>query len=83
MTAINKPFTITDLLRFTHYYAHNRMKQYIFILVKLGYIVLSGLSKRQHPTYIISEKGIEVIKELNESYERELYLFCSTHNIEL
>lgn len=83
MKAINKPFTITDILRFTHYYSHNRIKQYLFILRQMEFIIESGVSKRKQPTFIISDKGIQVIQELNNSYEKELYLFCDKYNVVL
>jgi len=83
MKAINKPFTITDLLRFTHYYSHNRMKAYIKVLMDLGYIVESGRYWKKNITYIISESGVNVICDMNRSYEIEIMKFCNEYNIEL
>ena len=80
--AIGKPFTITHLLRFVYYYNHNKVKRYIDVLIDKGYIDKSD-SFRGHEYYNISSKGIEVITELNKSYEEQLYLFCSKYNIVL
>lgn len=78
----NKPFTRIQLRKFANYYNANKIDSYISVLIMKGYLLLvSGKDTRQY--YTISETGLQVIKELNESYEKELYLFCSTHGIEL
>ena len=78
----NKPFTIYSLLKFVTYYDNVRIGKFIKVLVCNGFITLAG-EIRKHQVYCISEKGIKVLKELNESYNKELVLFCSKYNIEL
>jgi len=78
----NKPFTRRQLRSFASYYNANKINTYITVLIVKGFIVKS-YDKATREYYTISEIGLQVIKELNESYERELYLFCSDHSIEL
>lgn len=33
--------------------------------------------------YCISEQGLQVITELNESYKEQIYVFCNKYSIEL
>ena len=50
--------------------------------MKRDFIIESGIIKGRI-VYSISLAGLQVIKELNESYDKELVLFCSKYNIEL
>jgi hypothetical protein len=77
-----KPFTRYSLLKFVTYYNNVRLGKYITVLMKLGFISLAG-EYRKHEVFEISQNGISVIRELNDSYNRELVLFCSKYNIEL
>ena len=78
----NKPFTQYALLKFVTYYDNIRIGKYIKVLICNGYIIQSGIIKG-HNVYSISLAGLQVIKELNESYNKELVLFCSKYGIEL
>jgi len=46
------------------------------------FIIESG-KFRKHQLYSISPQGIEVIEELNNSYEIELLKFCDLYGISL
>ena len=80
--ANKKDFTIKTLQLFTSYYNSIKIKSYITVLITHGYISDSGIIKGRI-VYSISLRGLQVIKELNESYNKELVLFCSRYNIEL
>ena len=75
-------FTRRKLLDFVSYYDNVRLGKYITVLISHGYIIESGM-KATRQLYRLSEKGLIVIKELNESYELELYKFCSLYGISL
>lgn len=79
---LNKAFTRYALLKFVSYYDYSRTGKYITVLLTYGYLIESGLYKL-HKLYCISDKGLQVIQELNESYNKELVKFCSLYNIEL
>lgn len=78
----NKGFTMYKLRSFVGYYNANRIRQYITVLIDNKFITQSG-SYKSRLLYIISSKGIEVMKELNDSYNNSLYSFCSKYSIEL
>ena len=78
----NKPFTERSLLMFATYYNNVKIGRYIKVLICHNYIIESGLI-RGYKVFNISLAGLQVIKELNESYNKELVLFCSKYNIEL
>jgi hypothetical protein len=80
--AVNKPFTTTNLLRFAQFFNDKRMKYYVNILMTKGYIIESA-SKNCYTYYIVSPSGNCLMKELEESYNKELVLFCSKYSIEL
>jgi hypothetical protein len=80
--AEDKPFTIHNLYKFVPFFNYTRVKYYIKTLIDKSYLVLSD-SYNSYVRYSISLAGLQVIKELNESYDKELVLFCSKYNIEL
>lgn len=82
MQAVNKPFTITNLLKFIPFFNHNRMKYYINVLISKGYLI-ETTSKNKYIHYTISSLVLPVMGEIEESYNKELVLFCSKYNIEL
>jgi len=77
-----KPFTRYQLLMFVRYYDMVRLGKYITVLMSKGFISQAGLRKGRQ-VYCISERGLEVIADLNKSYQDQLYLFCNKYNIEL
>jgi hypothetical protein len=80
--ANKKDFTIKTLQLFTSYYNSIKIKSYITVLISHNFIIESGMYKG-HQLYCISSIGLQVIQELNDSYNKELVLFCSKYNIEL
>ena len=78
----NKPFTFNSLRTFVSYYNFHQITSYINKLIRLNYLVLSDSSDK-YIRYSISLAGLQVIKELNDSYNKELVLFCTKYGIEL
>lgn len=78
----NKPFTKKQLLKFLTYYNSNKIKYYIGVLVNKGFVELNSISKNIE-YYSITQAGISVINDLNDSYQIELSKFCQKYNIEL
>lgn len=81
-SCIKKGFTRYSLLKFVCYYNNVRLGKYISVLLCNGFICESGMY-RGHQLYCISSKGIEVIEELNKSYEVEFNKFVEQYNISL
>jgi hypothetical protein len=75
-------FTLRALQDHASYYNKAKIDSYIKVLTDKGYIIPSCMIKTRQQ-YSISEKGLQVIKELNDSYENEIALFCSLYNIVL
>lgn len=80
----NKPFTRCQLRSFANYYNSKKIDSYISVLLKRKFIELISSSKTGKVLYYsISLVGIQVINDLNNSYEIELSKFCQTYNISL
>jgi hypothetical protein len=80
----NKPFTRLQLRNFLSYYNNNKVNYYISVLIDKKYIELVNSSKTGKVLYYsISLAGIQVINDLNSSYELELSKFCQQYNINL
>ncbi len=79
---INKPFTENKIYSFVTYYNKPKLKAYIKRLIELKFIVCSG-DYNTHLLYCISEQGMKVIEDLNNSYEVELLKFCNQYSISL
>lgn len=75
-------FTMRKLIDFCSYYDNNRMKKYFCVLMFNKYVIENGMYKG-HQMYSISSLGIQVIRELNDSYNKELSIFISKYNISL
>ena len=78
----NKGFTRFNLQTFVTYYNHVKIRYYVNLLIDKGYIIESGLYRKK-PLYNITLAGVQVIEEMNKSYEDQLYIFCNKYNIEL
>lgn len=78
----SKGFTLRNLRIFAPYYSPYKIKSYIKVLVDRSFITQSGVYN-SHQLYCVSPIGLTVISELNDSYNKELVLFCSKYNIEL
>ena len=77
-----KPYTRRQLRDFVSYYNHKYIEKYISVLMIRNMITLAGM-KGTRQLYCISEQGLQVITELNESYKEQIYVFCSKYGIEL
>jgi hypothetical protein len=78
----NKGFTLRNLQRYASYYNSEKIKYYVQLLVREKYIVESGMYNSR-VLYSLSEAGLSVMKEWQESYDYQLVLFCSKYGIEL
>jgi len=76
----NKPFTQRQLRTFTGYFNYHQLDSYITVLINKGYLIPSE-SNNTRCYYKLSETGLQVIKELNESYDSVLYQFCNDYSI--
>lgn len=80
----NKPFTRRQLIDFVTYYNSDKINYYVSILLNRKYIELVNSSKTGKVLYYsITLAGINVINDLNDSYQIELSKFCQTYNISL
>ena len=79
---INHSFTRAQMLLFVTYFARPKMNSYFTVLLSHGYIMQSGI-KLSHPLYSVSAIGLQVIKELNASYQLEFNKFIGRYNISL
>jgi len=81
-TILNKSFTRFNLQNFVTYYNHVKIKYFVELLISKGYLIESG-NYKGHLLYCISELGLQVINDLNKSYQEQLYIFCNKYSIEL
>jgi len=77
-----KAHTRRQLIQFVSYYNSKYIEKYITVLISRNMISLAGL-RATRQLYCISELGLQVINDLNKSYQDQLYLFCNKYNIEL
>jgi hypothetical protein len=80
--ALHKGFTLRSLRMFVTYFNSNKINAYIKLLISKGYIIQSG-QYYNTDLYSISAIGLQVIEELNESYQIELSKFCNKYDIVL
>lgn len=80
---VSKVFTRRKVFDFVRYYDNRRTGNYLTVLMCNGFINESGLQSNRYQLYSISEKGIHVINELNESYKIEFNKFCLLYGISL
>jgi len=73
---------MTDIYKFTSYYSIPVMKRFIGVLTLRGLIIPINPGEFR-VLYNISEQGIEIIQEIEESYNKELYNFTNKYNIDL
>jgi hypothetical protein len=76
-------FTRRSVLTFVSYYNHSSIGTYLTVLISHNFIIKSGANRRGNILYSLSPLGLQVISELNDSYDKQLVLFCSKYNIEL
>ena len=80
---INNNFTRRQILYFVSYYSRPKIESYFNVLLDKGFISLAGIKLKQFQMYNITLAGVQVIEEMNKSYEDQLYIFCNKYNIEL
>jgi hypothetical protein len=79
---IGSSFSYSAILRFVGYFNDKKMRYYFGSLQEKNCIVLSDIlngAKR----YRLTEKGIEAISHLEESYDKCLYVFLNEYSISL
>ena len=79
---IGSSFSYSAILRFVGYFNDKKMRYYFGSLQEKGYIRLSDIlngAKR----YRLTEKGIEAVRNMQESYDLELYKFLNENNISI
>jgi hypothetical protein len=77
---IGSSFSYSAILRFVGYFNDKKMRYYFGSLKEKGCIVLSDIldgAKR----YRLTEKGIEAVSYMENSYDKALYEFLNSYNI--
>jgi hypothetical protein len=77
---IGSSFSYSAILRFVGYFNDKKMRYYFGSLQEKGCIVLSDIlngAKR----YRLTEKGIEAVNHMENSYDKALYEFLNNNNI--
>ena len=79
---VKDKFYMTDIYKFTSYYNIPVMKNFFRVLTLRGLIIPINPGEFR-VLYNISEQGIKIIQEIEESYNKELYNFTNKYNIDL
>ena len=77
---VGSSFSYSAILRYVGYFNDKKMRYYIGSLEEKGYIVLSDIlngAKR----YQLTQKGIEAISHMQESYDKALYNYILDNKI--
>ena len=77
---LGSSFSYSAILRFVGYFNDKKMRYYFGSLKEKNCIVLSDIlngAKR----YKLTEKGIEAISHMEESYDKALYVFLNSYGI--
>jgi len=77
---IGSSFSYSAILRFVGYFNDKKMRYYFGSLQEKKCIVLSDIlngAKR----YRLTEKSIEALSHMEESYDKSLYVFLNSYNI--
>ncbi len=75
-------FYLTDIYKFSRYYSIPKTRQYFNVLALRGFINPVDPGKYR-VLYYITPLAVELINEIEESYNKELYSFSEKYNIEL
>jgi predicted transcriptional regulator len=75
---IDKSFTHTAIYLFTGYYNSRNVKKFLDRLIECNIITLVGKRK-----FTLTDTGLAVIHEIEDSYTNVCYQFCNKHNISL
>jgi hypothetical protein len=77
---VGSSFSYSAILRFVGYFNDKKMRYYFGSLQEKNCIRLSDIlngAKR----YRLTEKGIEALSNMEESYDKSLYVFLNSYNI--
>ena len=77
---VGSSFSYSGILRYVGYFNDKKMRYYFGSLEEKGYIVLSDIlngAKR----YQLTQKGIEAISHMQESYDKALYNYILDNKI--
>jgi hypothetical protein len=75
-------FSYSAILSFVGYFNDKKMRYYFGSLQDKKCIVLSDILNGAN-RYRLTEKGIEVISHMGESYDKPLYAFLNSYNISI
>lgn len=77
-------FSYSAIVKHVRYFNDNKMRYYIKSLLSKGYIVQSDINVNGTLIrYKITEKSLDVLNCINESYNKELNSFCLLYGISL
>ena len=79
---VGSSFSYSAILRFVGYFNDKKMRYYFGSLQEKNCIVLSDIlngAKR----YKLTEKGIEALSHMEESYDKALYQFLNNYSISI
>ena len=79
---VGSSFSYSAIIKFVGYFNDKKMRYYFGSLQEKNCIVLSDIfngAKR----YRLTEKGIEAISHMEESYDKALYMFLNNYNISI
>jgi hypothetical protein len=79
---VGSSFSYSAILRFVGYFNDKKMRYYFGSLQEKKCIILSDVLNGAN-RYRLTEKGIEAISHMEESYDKELYVFLNKNNITL
>ena len=73
---------MTDIYKFNKYYSIPFMKAYFRVLALRGFII-PDREGTFHTKYKISATGIQVIEEIEEGFNSEMYEFSNKYHLDL
>jgi hypothetical protein len=79
---VGSSFSYSAILRFVGYFNDKKMRYYFGSLQEKNCIVLSDILNGAKK-YRLTEKGIEAISHMEESYDKALYVFLNSYNISI
>lgn len=70
-------------MNFVSYWDRDRILRYFDVLLKRGLIEDSGKKYGSKTLYRITNQVNDIVREIEESYNKELYTFINKYNIEV
>jgi hypothetical protein len=77
---VSSMYSFSGMRNFYSYYNTNKFGYYHKLLLDKGYVIQSDILNG-NPRYKISELGIEVVKDIDEYYNRSLLKFISDYSL--